>query len=185
MKTVKEWFEELPDGIRDLALANLKNNGTAVSLSQALAGSFSWDNTAEGIDFWASVYRAAQGLCEYPEIPKQSPHLRVVKSPSGTIDGDKLNPLYKDESAATGLHFESPKPKDPIVESVIKSFRDRSARGIEKYGTTLADNPAKLIEWVNHAQEEVMDLCLYLQRIKHELSQEAVSANKPINPNID
>jgi hypothetical protein len=72
-------------------------------------------------------------------------------------------------------------PKDPIVESVISSFRARSARGIEKYGTTLADNPAKLIEWVNHAQEEVMDLCLYLERIKQELSQRGLSDNNPIN----
>jgi len=70
--------------------------------------------------------------------------------------------------------------KDPIVESVISSFRARSARGIEKYGTTLADNPLSLLEWLTHIKEEMQDAVLYLERAKQELL-----ANNPINGNID
>jgi hypothetical protein len=59
--------------------------------------------------------------------------------------------------------------KDPIVESVINSFRDRSEVGIRKYGTTLADNPLKLAEWMQHLMEELQDAILYLERMKQEL----------------
>jgi hypothetical protein len=59
--------------------------------------------------------------------------------------------------------------KDPIVESVINSFRERSEVGIRKYGTTLADNPLKLSEWMQHLMEEMQDAILYLERMKQEL----------------
>lgn len=81
--------------------------------------------------------------------------------------------------------------KDPIVESVIKSFRDRSARGIEKYGTTLADNPLSLLEWMQHLSEELQDAILYLERMKKDISDSAVGhrsktlADKPIFHNYN
>lgn len=60
--------------------------------------------------------------------------------------------------------------KDPIVESVVAKMRIRSQAGIKEYGTTLADNPMKLIEWLNEAQAEAMDLALYLERIRQEIN---------------
>jgi hypothetical protein len=59
--------------------------------------------------------------------------------------------------------------RDRIVESVIEKFRSRSEIGIKKYGTTLDRDDLSLNEWINHAQEEAMDLCLYLTKIKEEL----------------
>jgi hypothetical protein len=59
--------------------------------------------------------------------------------------------------------------RDRIVEGVIEKFRSRSEVGIKKYGTTLDRNDLSLEEWINHAQEEAMDLCLYLTKIKEEL----------------
>lgn len=58
---------------------------------------------------------------------------------------------------------------DPIVDRVRAKLLQRSTLGIVKYGTTLDMNPAHLREWVNHAQEEVMDLACYLERILMEL----------------
>ena len=55
--------------------------------------------------------------------------------------------------------------KDPIVESVIASFQARSAVGIQKYKTTLADATG---DWIQHTQEELMDAILYLERLKQE-----------------
>lgn len=52
---------------------------------------------------------------------------------------------------------------DPTVEKVIDEFRQRSAEGIQKYGTTLHDNNLSRLEWLQHAKEEAMDLVLYLQ----------------------
>ena len=43
--------------------------------------------------------------------------------------------------------------------------------GIEKYGTTLNRTDLTSLDWINHAQEEAMDLILYLEKIKVELSK--------------
>lgn len=53
--------------------------------------------------------------------------------------------------------------RDPVVEQVRADLLRRSQLGIKKYGTTLADNPAELKEWLNHAYEEALDLANYLQ----------------------
>jgi hypothetical protein len=56
--------------------------------------------------------------------------------------------------------------KDSIVESVIKQFKDRSSVGIEKYGVTLDRTDLTRLDWINHAQQEAMDLVLYLEKLK-------------------
>lgn len=58
--------------------------------------------------------------------------------------------------------------KDSIVESVITQFKTRSDRGIHKYGVTLDRTDLNTLEWIQHAQEESMDFCLYLERLKQE-----------------
>ena len=59
--------------------------------------------------------------------------------------------------------------KDSIVESVIKKYRERSELGITKYGVTLDRKALSIEDWITHAQEEAMDLSLYLERIKQEI----------------
>lgn len=59
--------------------------------------------------------------------------------------------------------------KDPIVQSVIDKFQERSNVGIAKYGTTLQDNQLSRLEWLTHAQEEAMDFVLYLEKLKTEI----------------
>jgi len=61
------------------------------------------------------------------------------------------------------------KVEDPIVLKVMSKFYDRSQRGIEKYGTMLTRTDLSALEWLNHAQEEAMDFCLYLERLKDEV----------------
>lgn len=58
--------------------------------------------------------------------------------------------------------------KDKIVESVITQFKSRSERGIDKYGVTLDRTDLSTLEWINEAQQEAMDFCLYLERLKQE-----------------
>lgn len=64
--------------------------------------------------------------------------------------------------------FETVQP-DSIVESVVKKFKDRSDVGIKKYGTTLDRTDLKPIDWITNAQEEAMDFCLYLERLRKEV----------------
>ena len=58
---------------------------------------------------------------------------------------------------------------DPIVNSVIDKYITRSEEGMKKYGVPLTRSDLELLDWINHAQEEAMDLTLYLERIKVEL----------------
>ena len=60
--------------------------------------------------------------------------------------------------------------RDPVVQSVVNKFVDRSDVGFKKYGKTLRDDPSDVFVWLNHLQEELMDATLYLQRLKEEIS---------------
>ena len=60
--------------------------------------------------------------------------------------------------------------RDPVVQSVVNKFVDRSDVGFAKYGKTLRDDSSDVFAWLNHLQEELMDATLYLQRLKEEIS---------------
>ena len=55
---------------------------------------------------------------------------------------------------------------DSIVNSIVNKFLSRSEIGIKKYGTTLDRNDLSTIDWITHAQEELMDGILYLEKLK-------------------
>ena len=57
---------------------------------------------------------------------------------------------------------------DSIVRKVIDSFKKRSERGLEKYGTTLDRNDLTHLEWIQHLQEALMDATLYIEKLKDE-----------------
>ena len=61
--------------------------------------------------------------------------------------------------------------KDSVVNSVISQFAGRSKIGLEKYGTTLDRTDLSLLDWVQHAQEEMMDGILYLEKIKRMINE--------------
>ena len=41
--------------------------------------------------------------------------------------------------------------------------------GYLKYGTNLDRTDLTKLQWINHLQEELMDACLYLEKLKQEL----------------
>ena len=55
---------------------------------------------------------------------------------------------------------------DPVVQTVIEKFQQRSELGQKKYGTTLEGNNLPFLAWVQHMQEELMDAILYLEKLK-------------------
>ncbi len=57
---------------------------------------------------------------------------------------------------------------DPIVDAVCAKLQARSAVGLKKYGTTLADNPATVKEKLVHIQEELMDGANYVEWLLQE-----------------
>jgi len=59
--------------------------------------------------------------------------------------------------------------QDSIVESVVRSYKQRSIVGIRKYNKTMDRNDLSTLEWLQHLQEELMDATLYLEKLKKEL----------------
>ncbi len=55
---------------------------------------------------------------------------------------------------------------DSIVQSVIENFIQRADFGKKKYGTTMDREDLNFNDWVQHAQEELMDAILYLEKLK-------------------
>ena len=70
--------------------------------------------------------------------------------------------LQKDEQMKT----------DRIVIQVLNQIADRSERGLEKYGTNLERTDLETLDWIQHAQEEAMDLALYLERLKEQIKNQ-------------
>ncbi len=63
---------------------------------------------------------------------------------------------------------------DSVVSSIVEKFKQRSEFGLKKYGTNLDRKDLSFLEWVNHAQEELMDAILYLEKMKQEAAGSSV-----------
>lgn len=56
-----------------------------------------------------------------------------------------------------------------IEAEVCADIARRQQMGINKYGTTVAENRLSLREWLVHAYEESLDLSIYLKRAIAEI----------------
>ena len=52
-----------------------------------------------------------------------------------------------------------------VEEKVCERILDRSKVGERKYGVTMEREDLSRLEWLKHAQEEAMDLAVYLQKL--------------------
>ena len=52
-----------------------------------------------------------------------------------------------------------------IEEQVCFKILKRSEVGKNKYGTTMERNDLTKLQWLKHAQEEAMDIAVYLQKL--------------------
>lgn len=55
---------------------------------------------------------------------------------------------------------------DSVVDSIIDQFVDRAQFGKVKYNTDLDRDDLSVPEWIEHAQQELMDGILYLEKLK-------------------
>ena len=58
---------------------------------------------------------------------------------------------------------------DSIVDTVIDKFVTRAKFGKNKYGTDLDRTDLSVVEWITHAQDELHDGILYLEKLKQIL----------------
>ena len=59
-----------------------------------------------------------------------------------------------------GLHY-----LDPNVERVMAQLCTRAKAGLLKYGTDTTRKDLSRLQWLRHAQEEALDLAVYLERL--------------------
>ena len=52
-----------------------------------------------------------------------------------------------------------------ILDETIKDLYKREIRGLREYGTTMDRTDLSQDEWLQHAYEEALDLCLYLKKL--------------------
>jgi hypothetical protein len=65
-KTAKEWFEELPNGLKDSALAQADSTSDqeCSSLSIAICVGLTWSSTIEGYEFWDLMHESMYDFCQ-------------------------------------------------------------------------------------------------------------------------
>lgn len=56
-----------------------------------------------------------------------------------------------------------------IEAQVCEDIARRQQFGLHKYGTTVAQNPLELRQWLKHAYEEALDQAVYLRRAMAEI----------------
>ena len=52
-----------------------------------------------------------------------------------------------------------------IEEDVCYKILKRSEVGKKKYGTTMERDDLSRLDWLKHTQEELMDACVYLEKL--------------------
>lgn len=65
--------------------------------------------------------------------------------------------------------FLRPYLNDEIVISVLETIKDRADKGMSRYGKPMTRPDVTTVEWLRHAQEEAMDLAIYLERCIRDL----------------
>ncbi len=61
---------------------------------------------------------------------------------------------------------------DINVENVCNSLKEREKRGMSKYGVNTMRKDLSILEWLQHLQEELMDACVYVEKLKSEIKNE-------------
>lgn len=52
-----------------------------------------------------------------------------------------------------------------IEDNIILKIKERAKTGEKKYGTTMERDDLTPIEWLTHLQEELMDACVYVEKL--------------------
>jgi succinate dehydrogenase flavin-adding protein (antitoxin of CptAB toxin-antitoxin module) len=61
--------------------------------------------------------------------------------------------------------------ENPVLSELLKKFFNQAEKGLEKYGELVDVDDLSLLEWLNHAQEELIDELVYLECIKQKVKK--------------
>ena len=71
------------------------------------------------------------------------------------------------------INYEGFQP-DSVVRRVNEKFVSRAEVGYAKYGNTMDRDDLTVEEWITHAQEELMDMLLYMEKLRVEFEKKKV-----------
>ncbi len=130
------------------------------------------------IDGWSDdgIYLRGLTFFAFPscalELVEENPNKREESSPVECKNSE--NPQDREDVS----HLKKGEDADSIVEELCQTLKSRSEVGIKKYGVTLDRTDLTPVEWCVHAEQEILDLLLYLKRLKRDL-QKVESLFKP------
>lgn len=61
------------------------------------------------------------------------------------------------------------------IRKVIEMIKAQQEKGLKKYGISVDNANLNIVQWIEHAQEELCDLLIYLQKVKETYKKEADS----------
>lgn len=64
-----------------------------------------------------------------------------------------------------------PASGDPLVDAVRARLAARARAGQAKYGTTMLRTDLDTMDWIRHAQEELLDGAVYLERLYRDFER--------------
>ena len=65
-----------------------------------------------------------------------------------------------------------------IEDQVCQKLQTRAAFGLAKYGVSVERTDLNFLDWLIHAQEEAMDLAVYLERLIAEEKKKLAETSK-------
>jgi len=72
-----------------------------------------------------------------------------------------------------------------IEDAACKKIQERAAVGLKKYGTTMEREDFSKLDWLVYAQEEAMDLVVYLEKLIQLESLVINSITHEAAPNLE
>ncbi len=60
---------------------------------------------------------------------------------------------------------------NPVLREVNELLQNQTAKGIAKYGTTVNPMDYTVIEWIEHARQELLDELVYLTVLKQKMEE--------------
>jgi len=86
-----------------------------------------------------------------------------------------LERIIEEEVEDSKVTYPGFKP-DSVVDAILNKFVTRAEMGFKKYNNTLDRDDLGKLDWINHAQEELMDGILYLEKLKQEVLNDQKSS---------
>lgn len=94
-----------------------------------------------------------------------SAHLHLSDSVSNTSTQPRILPSFSKSSDYDPERIEITANILGVEEAVVYKIQERKKHGLNKYGISVEQSSLSELEWLVHAQQEAMDLAIYLQKL--------------------